>query len=627
MRNIPNEETIMKFQRFIAPAPDHISIISRDYRYMVVNDTYLAAHGRKREEIVGRTVADLLGEDMFLRIKGYLDSAFGGEVVNFSAWIDFAAIGRRYMNVVYYPFIGEDGEVSGIVVNSRDLTELREAQERLRESEEKYRHLFEHLNDAAMLVDAETGIILDANKKVEDLLGRTHDEIIGMHQSNVHPRGREEDYRGRFARHAAKGKLADYVGEVERKDGTIVPVHISAEALALGDKRLILGIFRDMTEARRLEAEMLKSRKLESIGLLAGGIAHEFNNILTGIYGNISLAKMMLSPAGKPYEAVSRAEAAALRAGDLTKQLLTFSRAGTPVKRVVSIKDAVREWCSLASRGSQAKCEYDIEEDLRDADIDEGQMGQAVRNLVLNAIEAMGGGGVVRVTARNEDALDHALPAREGGYVSVSIGDEGRGIPEEDLQRIFDPFFTTKEKGSGLGLAAAYSIVKAHEGRLTVQSAPGSGSVFRMCLPAVLKPKDEAEDKGGHEPCGKKILLMDDDEMIRELAAEMLPALGYAVEVSKDGDEAVLKYMEAKEEGKPFDLVILDLMVPGGTGGKEALRRLNDINPGVRAIVSSGYSNDPIMADYGSYGLKGVIAKPFDIKSLREAVRSALSDN
>ncbi|MBI5453710.1 MAG: PAS domain S-box protein [Deltaproteobacteria bacterium] len=627
MKNILNEETIMKFQRFIAPAPDHISIISRDYRYLVVNDTYLAAHGREREEIVGRTVADLLGEDIFLRIKGYLDSALSGEVVNFSAWIDFAGIGRRYMNVVYYPFIGEDGEVSGIVVNSRDLTELREAQERLRESEEKYRHLFEHLNDAAMLADAGTGIILDTNKKGEELLGRTRDEIIGMHQSNIHPRGGEEDYRGRFARHVAKGKLADYVGEVERKDGTIVPVHISAEALALGDKRLILGIFRDMTEARRLEAEMLKSQKLESIGLLAGGIAHEFNNVLTGIYGNISLAKMMLSPAGRPYEAVSRAEAATLRAGDLTKQLLTFSRGGTPVKRAVSIKDAVREWCFLASRGSQAKCEYDIEEDLRYAHIDEGQIGQAVRNLVLNAIEAMGGGGIVRVTARNEDALDHALPPREGGYVSVSIGDEGRGIPEEDLQRIFDPFFTTKEKGSGLGLAAAYSIVKAHEGHLTVRSAPGSGSVFRMCLPAVLKPKDEAEDKGGQGQCGKRILLMDDEEMIRELAGEMLPMLGYEVEVSKDGDEAVLKYTKAKEEGKPFDLIILDLTVPGGTGGKEALRRLNDIDPGVRAIVSSGYSNDPIMADYGSYGLKGVIAKPFDIKSLREAVRSALSDN
>lgn len=624
--DILSVDTIMKFQRFIAPAPDHISIVSRDYRYMVVNDVYLAAHGRKREEIVGRTVADLLGEEIFLRIKGYLDSALAGEVVNFSAWIDFAGTGRRYMNVVYYPFIGEDGEVSGIVVNSRDLTELKDAQERLRQSEEKYRHLFEHLNDAALLADASTGIVLDTNKKGEELLGRTRDEIIGMHQSEIHPRGREEDYRGRFARHVDKGKLADYVGEVERKDGTIVPVHISAETLVLGGERLILGIFRDMTEVRRMEAEMLKSQKLESIGLLAGGIAHEFNNILTGIYGNISLAKMMLSPAGKPYEAISRAEAASLRAGDLTKQLLTFSKGGAPVKKAVSIKRPIMEWCSLASRGSQAKCEYEIEEDLRDACIDEGQIAQAVRNLVVNAVEAMDGSGVVRVAARNEATLGDGLSARRGGYVAVSIGDEGRGIREEDLSRIFDPFFTTKETGSGLGLSAVYSIVKGHEGHLTVKSAPGSGSVFTMYLPAALKTVD-GEAGGGLGTSGKKVLLMDDEEMIRELAAEILPSLGYEVEVSRDGDEAVKKYTKAKEAGVPFDLVILDLTVPGGTGGKEALARLKEMDPGVKAMVSSGYSNDPIMADYGRYGLKGAIAKPFNMKGLSEAVRSALSDN
>ncbi|MBI2411957.1 MAG: PAS domain S-box protein [Deltaproteobacteria bacterium] len=625
--DILSVDTIMKFQRFIAPAPDHISIVSRDYRYMVVNDVYLAAHGRKREEIVGRTVADLLGEEIFLRIKGYLDSALAGEVVNFSAWIDFAGTGRRYMNVVYYPFIGEDGEVSGIVVNSRDLTELKDAQERLRQSEEKYRHLFEHLNDAALLADASTGVLLETNKKGEELLGRPREEIIGMHQSALHPSGKAEEYRGKFALHVDRGKLADYVGEVERKDGTIVIVHISAEALSLGDKKLILGIFRDLTEVKKLEAEMLKAQKLESIGLLAGGIAHEFNNILTGIYGNISLAKMMLCPTGKPYEAILRAESASLRAGDLTKQLLTFSRGGAPVKKAVSIAPLIPEWCAVASRGAQAKCEYDIDEHLRDAYIDEGQVSQAVRNLVMNAVEAMDGSGVVRVAARNEDAFSDGLTARKGGYVTVSIGDEGRGIKEEDLPRIFDPFFTTKERGSGLGLSAVYSIVKGHEGHLTVKSAPGRGSVFIMYLPAALKTVDNGEAGGGLGTSGKKVLLMDDEEMIRELAAEILPSLGYEVEVSRDGDEAVKKYTKAKEAGVPFDLVILDLTVPGGTGGKEALARLKEMDPGVKAMVSSGYSNDPIMADYGRYGLKGAIAKPFNMKGLSEAVRSALSDN
>ncbi|MBI4950203.1 MAG: PAS domain S-box protein [Deltaproteobacteria bacterium] len=625
MSDIVSDETVLRFRHFIAGAPDHISIVGRDYRYLVVNDAYLTAHGRGRAEIVGGTVADLLGEETFARLKPSLDRAFNGETVNFFDWIDFSAIGRRYMNVVYYPLTGEGGEVSNIVVNSRDLTELKEAQERLKESEEKYRHLFEHLNDAAFLADTATGVILDTNKKGEELLGRTRDEIIGMHQSRIHPAGREDEYRSMFASHSGKGKLADDEGEVERKDGTVVPVHISAEALVVGEKRLILGIFRDLTETRRLEAEMIKAQKLESVGLLAGGIAHEFNNILTGIYGNISLAKMLLSPTGKPYEAVSRAEAASLRAGYLTKQLLTFSKGGAPVKRAVSIKGFIPEWCSLATIGSEAMCAYDIREDLRDAAIDEGQIGQALRNIFVNAIESMDGSGVVRVAAWNEDGESHGLPARKGGYVAISIGDEGRGIKEEDLQRIFDPFYTTKEKGSGLGLSAAYSIVKRHEGHLTVKSVPGKGSVFHMCLPAALKAGDEENVCAVPGLSGKRVLVMDDEEMIRDLVKEMLPMLGYAVEVSRDGDEAVLLYSKAKETGRPFDLVILDLTVPGGTGGREALKRLQEIDPGIRAIVSSGYSNDPIMADYGRYGLKGVIAKPFSMASLRDAVKGALS--
>ena len=619
MKDIMSDETVLRFGHFIAHAPDHISIVSRDYRYLVVNDAYLTAHGRERAGIVGRTVADLLGEETFSRIKPSLDRAFNGETVNFFDWIDFSVIGRRYMNVVYYPLTGEGGEVSNIIVNSRDLTELREAQERLKESEEKYRHIFEHLNDAAFLADTATGVILDTNKKGEQLLGRTRDEIIGMHQSRIHPTGREDEYRGRFAEHSDKGKLADFDGEVERKDKTVVPVHISAETLKLGEKKLILGIFRDLTEARRTRRRCLSPRSSVD-GLLAAGIAHEFNNTYRHMREYL-LAKMLLSPTGRPYEAVSR-RGRLFKAGDLTKHLRTFSKGGAPVKRAVSIKGLIPEWCSLAASGSEARCVYDIREDLRDAVIDEGQIGQALRNIIMNAIESMDGSGVVRVAAWNEDVESDVLPARDNGYVAVSVGDDGRGIKEDALQRIFDPFYTTKEKGSGLGLSAAYSIVKRHEGHLTVRSVCGKGSVFHMYLPAALKAGDEETTWGEPDLSGKRVLVMDDEEMIRDLVKEMLPMLGYAVEVSRDGDEAVSLYSKAREAGRPFCLVILDLTVPGGSGGREALRRLREIDPGVRAIVSSGYSNDPIMADYWRYGLKGVIAKPFSMSSLRDAVRT-----
>jgi signal transduction histidine kinase/CheY-like chemotaxis protein len=393
-------------------------------------------------------------------------------------------------------------------------------------------------------------------------------------------------------------------------------------------------VFRDISEGRKMEEELLKARNLESLSILAGGIAHDFNNILTVIIGNISLAKMGIDSGTRAHGLLGEAEKASWRARDLTQQLLTFSKGGAPVKKITSISELLKDTVSFTLSGSNIRCTFLLPEDLWPAEVDAGQVSQVINNLVINAQQAMPAGGTIEIAAENA----HLPPVRRTGkrepaassrtrrrFIKIKLADHGIGIPSEHLPKIFDPYFTTKQRGSGLGLTTAYSIVNKHGGHITVESEVGKGTSITVFLPATAerhRPKEKKSYK--ITPHKGRILLVDDEEPILDLGSKVIGSLGYEVEVARSGEEAVEIYRKARGTSKPFDAVIMDLTIPGGMGGKETLKRLREMDPAVRAIVSSGYSNDPVMSGYRSHGFRGVIAKPYTIIEVARTLRSVL---
>jgi CheY-like chemotaxis protein len=388
-----------------------------------------------------------------------------------------------------------------------------------------------------------------------------------------------------------------------------------------------------------MEEELLKARKLESLGVLAGGIAHDFNNLLTGILGNISHVRVLSEVGGKAHKMLGEAEKASLRARDLTRQLLTFSRGGEPVRRTTSIVDLIKDSAGFAIRGSNVRCEYAIPDDLWAVDIDSGQISQVINNLAINADHSMPDGGALTITCENVTLGEAELPGLKGEeYVLISVEDHGSGIKKENIQKIFDPYFTTKKKGSGLGLATSYAIVKNHDGLITVTSRLGLGTTFYIYLPAVhgdvstdarLEEEHKAilrdESQGAQVVRSDgRILVMDDEDIIRDLVREILTGLGYDVDVAVDGVEAIGLYKESIKSDRRYSAVIMDLTIPGGMGGGEAIKVLLDIDPEVKAIVSSGYSNDPIMSDYARHGFAAVIAKPYKAVELSVLVHNVI---
>jgi nitrogen-specific signal transduction histidine kinase len=372
-----------------------------------------------------------------------------------------------------------------------------------------------------------------------------------------------------------------------------------------------------------LEEERLKVQKLESTGVLAGGIAHDFNNMLTAILGNISMAKMFAESNEKVLERLIQAEKASMRAQGLSQQLLTFSRGGEPIKKPTKITELIKDSASFSLTGSNVKCNLFMADKLWPANIDEGQISQVIQNVVKNADQAMPDGGTIIIQAENKTISDqNILPLKDGKYVWIKIKDQGIGIPKKYIPKIFDPYFSTKLEGSGLGLAASFSIIKKHNGFISAESKSGKGTTFHIYLPAsekVSPVKKRAKEKLLQS--GEKILIMDDDQAVLEIATQMLNMMGFKTETATNGQEAVVLYRKAQKHGRPFGAVLLDLTIPGGMGGKETVKQLAHIDPEVKAIVSSGYADDPIMADYKNFGFSSVVSKPYDIEKLGEALR------
>ncbi len=381
--------------------------------------------------------------------------------------------------------------------------------------------------------------------------------------------------------------------------------------------------FRDVTEKRKIESELAKGQKLEALGLLAGGIAHDFNNLLTVLLGNLSLLSMRRQVDERTARHLADAETAVLRARDLTRQLLTFSRGGAPVRKAGSISEVIRDSASFVMSGSKVRCDIELPADLWVVDIDAGQMSQVVNNLLINAIQAMPDGGTVRIVGRNAQTPSPSLPA--GKYIAIDVIDHGVGIPQQHQSRVFDPYFSTKQEGRGLGLASAYSIAKQHEGLLTVESQPGEGTVFSLYLPAskaqlATESMDLDADLGG----GGRILIMDDEDAVRHVTGSIIEQLGFQAAYAVDGREAIDRYRHALDLEEPYDAVIMDLTIPGGMGGQETIGHLLDLDPAVRAVVMSGYSNDPVLANYRDYGFQARIGKPFAADDLARVLSEVL---
>jgi signal transduction histidine kinase/ActR/RegA family two-component response regulator len=416
-----------------------------------------------------------------------------------------------------------------------------------------------------------------------------------------------------------EGNLHNLGQKVQERTAELLAARDMAEASARELKAANKKLCREIVERKRAEDELLKTQKLESLGVFAGGIAHDFNNIFTAILGNLSFARMQISPSDKIAKRLEECEKATMRASELTRHLLTFARGGEPAKKLINTTLLIKEATSLVLLGSNVVSAIDLADDLWCVKADAGQLSQALHNLLINARQAMCENGEVTVRGANETmAPDNPQRLPPGAYVKIIVEDDGCGIPQENLGRIFDPYFTTKSQGSGLGLASVYSIVKRHGGTIEVSSTVRVGSSFTIYLPASPDriPEAAVVKKVAESVSGGRVLIMDDEEIIREIVAEILQYLGYYVESCSDGREAVDRFRKARESNTPFSVVILDLTVPGGMGGKEAAPLILEVDPDAVLIVSSGYSNDPVIANYRHYGFRGVISKPFNTGTL-----------
>lgn len=501
----------------------------------------------------------------------------------------------------------------------RELAERNQARVALQESARAMTEILEKTTDAFFAVDREWKFIY-LNPEAETLLGRGRDEVIGKELWKEFPHLNGSPFEVNYRR-----VMVDQMPvEFEASDAA-GKVWFEMRAYPSGGGVSVF--FRDVTERKRAEEERLTTDKLESLGTLAGGIAHDLNNILTVISGNIGLAQIETpNDASSLLSFLSKAGQAAEHAAHLSSQLLTFSKGGAPFKRIASISDLLGQAAEFSLHGSSLRADLDIPVDLWKAEVDQGQIEQVINALMINAREAMPHGGAVRISARNvelEDKLGALLPA--GRYIKITITDRGCGIGPELATKIFDPYFTTKPTGTGLGLAISYSIVKKHGGMLHLESSSTEGSTFAFYLPADhgLGAPGPRTTKHPFRFNHQRILVMDDETAIRELTSQLLGTLGFEVTAVPDGLEAVKIYERALRAGENFQAVILDATVRGGMGGLATVAQLRTLDPNVTAIICSGYSDEAALSEFLTYGFRGALPKPFTRRELADVLQRA----
>ncbi|MBU0484710.1 MAG: PAS domain S-box protein [Proteobacteria bacterium] len=523
------------------------------------------------------------------------------------------------------------------VVLQTEIKERVEAEQSLATEKERLSVTLRSIGDGVITTDIDTRITL-INKVAEKLTGWTHKDAVGRPLGEVFQIvniDTEQPCDNPATKVITSGKvieLTDYTVLIG-KDGTRRQIADSGAPIRDENNRIIGAalVFRDETEKYKIAEELLKIKKIESVGVLAGGIAHDFNNLLTSVFGYIDLSQMNVDPGSQVYKWLTKASKSCEHAKHLTGQLLTFSKGGEPVKSVTSIADLLKDAVYFSLSGSKISTAFKLNEDLKPTVIDKGQINQVIHNLMLNCKEAMPDGGEVLIKAENsmiEDKSD--IPLAPGKYLKIEIRDNGPGIDENIIPMIFDPYFTTKnmgtKKGTGLGLAIAHSIISKHKGFIGVESKKGKGTTFKIYLPScageIEQTDNHAEDamtsRSGSIPA--RVLLLEDEEKVSRVAIDMLESLNCDVEATQTGQEAITQFNQAREDGKPFDLLIFDLTIRGGMGGEKTLKKILEIDPQVKAVVASGYADDPILANCREHGFKVAMTKPYSLQVLRSVL-------
>jgi|BioPla2DNA2_1021312.scaffolds.fasta_scaffold06668_4 PAS domain S-box-containing protein len=501
-------------------------------------------------------------------------------------------------------------------------------------SESKFSRLFVFNPTGILILDMDTLRITDVNPVMENILemetsmleGRTLGDT-GLDFADMS----REDFSERIRQ---EGSVSEFSAQITFENQRVKKCRLSAVAFDLNDSRRIMLSASDITAEEEMREALMRRQKVETVGILAGGIAHDFNNILAVILGHIGLAKMRITDK-QARDPVERAEQACLRAREITGQLLAFSRGGAPVLGIHDTRELVTEFSMLAVDGTSVACLYNFEPGLPPLHVDRIQIGQVLTNLVKNGAQAMDNSGFIDIActvcdyrSRSARARPNGLdskPVKRGLYVQIAIHDRGCGIPEAIVKKIFDPFFSTKQTGSGLGLSIVYSVIQNHGGALEVQSEPHKGTTFTLLLPAMDEEPSSALPEIPAAPDGEfRILVMDDDEQVIATAVSLLASFGYAVDIAKDGQEACEKYAAAFESDTPYDAAILDLVVPEGMSGQECAAAILTKDPAAVLIVSSGYSDDPVLAHWKEHGFKGALKKPYTVDEMRRALLNVL---
>jgi len=521
-----------------------------------------------------------------------------------------------------------DGRIVRLEI-ATDITERKRTEIKLAEESERLQVTLRSIGDGVITTDTQGHVVL-INSVAETLTGWTSEQAAGRHLTevlNIVNGETRQPVANQLEKALSSGEIIALESNTVliSKDGRERNIDDSGAPIKNDDGNIIgvVCVFRDITEQLRTEKELVKIRKLESVGVLAGGIAHDFNNILAAILGNIDLSLLQPDVPDRSRKLLQEAVKASHRARDLTQQLLTFAKGGEPIKETASLVEIIKDSADFVLRGDKVSCHYSFPEDLWFVEIDRGQISQVVQNIILNASNAMPDGGKIEVSCENVDTDRVSSPAvlKDDRYVKMTIRDSGVGIPANVLANIFDPYFSTKQEGSGLGLAITHSIVKNHGGHITVDSTPGVGTTFAVYLPASGQGLQEVEELEESDMAMSelRILVMDDDEQFRDVVKIMLEKMGHTVVLAQESEEAIQLYKEAMDDS-PIDLTIMDLTIPGGAGGKETIREILAINPEAKVIVSSGYSNDPVMSNYKEYGFCSAIAKPFQFIEMKRLI-------